>query len=184
MYRVLLLDDEPSILNALRRTFSAIEPGLLDGEPLRIDAFSRPEDALEFCEEVSFDLIVTDYRMPRMNGVEFLTRVIPLQPQAPRVIISGFADRDAIIAAINAAQLTRFIEKPWDDAALQQAVVTILDERKSNGSRAFAGAALAEIELQRLEDECPGITEVNRDEDGGIWLDPEELEGFDDFGEN
>lgn len=181
MYRVLLLDDEPNVLKALRRCLATIDPDRLDGEPLRIDAFSLPADALHCCEEETFDLILTDFRMPRMDGVEFLTRVIALQPNAPRVIISGFADRDAIIAAINEAQLTRFIEKPWDDATLQQAVVTILGGNTSQRVRAFADTAIADRERDRLEEESPGITEVNRDEDGGIWLDPDELEGFDDF---
>ncbi|MEJ5208646.1 response regulator [Denitratimonas sp. CY0512] len=175
MYRVLLLDDEPNILRALRRCLTAISPQRLDGDPLEIDAFSSPTDALRSCEEATFDLILTDYRMPRMDGVEFLTRVIPLQPDAPRVIISGFADRDAIIAAINDAQLTRFIEKPWDDGALQEAVVTILTRGKVQAVQAFARSAASERERQRLEEECPGITTIDRDPDGGIWLDLDEV---------
>ena len=82
----------------------------------------------------------TDFRMPRMDGMAFLTRVIPIQPDAPRVIISGFADRDAVIVAINDAQLTRFIEKPWEDAALQQAAVTILTRGMGCCGRATANS--------------------------------------------
>lgn len=176
MYRVLLLDDEPNILRALRRCLAAIDPQHLDGEPLRVDTFSSPANALRSCEDVTFDLILTDFRMPRMDGVEFLTRVMPIQPDAPRVIISGFADRDAIIAAINDAQLTRFIEKPWEDAALQQAVVAILTRGKAQVAPAFARSAASDREMRRLEEDCPGITEVNRDPDGGIWLDLDEVE--------
>lgn len=174
MYRVLLLDDEPNVLRALRRCLASIPPQQLDGEPLRIETFSSPTEALGSCEESTFDLILTDYRMPRMDGVEFLTRVIPIQPNAPRVIVSGFADRDAIIAAINDAQLTRFSEKPWDDDALRQTVSMILTGGKAKASHAFAQSAIANRELQRLEEDCPGITEVNRDPDGGIWLDMDE----------
>jgi len=176
MYRVLLLDDEPNVLRALRRCLAAIEPEQLDGDALRIEAFDSPLDALGCCEESTFDLIVTDYRMPRMDGVEFLTRVIPLQPNAPRVIISGYADRDAIIAVINDAQLTRFVEKPWDDATLRQVVATILVGGKAKAEQSFARAAIADREIQRLEEECPGITDVDRDPDGGIWLDLDEPE--------
>src|SRR5487761_2083925 len=107
MYRVLLVDDEPNILNALRRSLASIDAGRLDGEALKFDLFASPEAAIERCEEAEFDLIISDYRMPSMNGVEFLIRLMDTQPSVPRVIISGYADRDAIIAAVNEAQLTR-----------------------------------------------------------------------------
>jgi len=67
-----------------------------------------------------------------MNGVEFLTRIMELQPAVPRMIISGFADREAIIAAINEVNLMRFVEKPWNDDVLRQAVVSILGGPKSS----------------------------------------------------
>ena len=126
MYRVLLVDDEPNILSALRRSLSAIDARLLDGEALLFETFTSPEAAIARTDEQDFDLVISDYRMPSMNGVEFLSRVMEMQPSAPRVIISGYADREAIIAAVNTVRLTRFIEKPWDDQVLRQAVVSIL----------------------------------------------------------
>ncbi len=173
MYRVLLLDDEPFILNALRRCLTSIDAGQLNGEALRAEAFTSSDAALERCEESEFDLVITDYRMPVMNGVEFLTRLMDIQPEVPRVIISGFADRAAIIAAVNEAQLTRFIEKPWDDRELQRAVITILAGTSKRG--AGAGALSSDRQLRRLEMECPGITQVERAEDGGIPIAVEDL---------
>ena len=129
MYTVLLVDDEPNILSALRRSLAAIDVRQLDGEALRFEMFTSPEAAIKRCEEEDFDLVISDYRMPSMNGVEFLARVMELQPSAPRVIISGYADREAIISAVNEVNLTRFVEKPWDDDALRQAVVSILNGR-------------------------------------------------------
>ena len=126
MYRILIVDDEPNILNALRRCLARIDVTLLDGEALKIETFTSPEAAVERCEEQEFDMVISDYRMPSMNGVEFLTHLMESQPEAPRIIISGYADRKALIAAVNEAQLTRFIEKPWDDKALHSAVVAIL----------------------------------------------------------
>lgn len=64
--------------------------------------------------------------MPSMKGVEFLVRLMEFQPTVPPVIISGNADRDAIIAAVNDAQLVRFIEKPWNDKQLRESVLSIL----------------------------------------------------------
>jgi len=126
MYRVLLVDDEPNILSALRRSLSAIDARQLDGEALHFEMFTSPEAAISRSDEQDFDLVISDYRMPSMNGVEFLARIMELQPSVPRVIISGYADREAIIAAVNTVHLARFIEKPWDDQVLRQAVASIL----------------------------------------------------------
>ncbi len=176
MYRVLLLDDEPYILNALRRCLTSIDADQLNGEALRAEAFTSSDAALERCEECEFDLVITDYRMPAMNGVEFLIRLMDIQPEVPRVIISGFADRGAIIAAVNEAQLTRFIEKPWDDRELQRAVITILAGASKRSAVAGAHALNSDRQLRRLEMECPGITQVERAEDGGILIAAEDLQ--------
>ncbi len=126
MFRVLAVDDEVNILAALRRSLASIDATRLDGDALYVETFTSPEAALERSETLEFDLVLTDYRMPTMDGVEFLLRFLEIQPNVPRAIISGYADREAIIAAINQAQLTRFIEKPWDDDDLHRSVVAIL----------------------------------------------------------
>jgi response regulator RpfG family c-di-GMP phosphodiesterase len=151
MYRVLLVDDEPNILSALRRCLAAIDVRLLDGDALQFETLTLPEAAIKRCDEQDFDLVISDYRMPSMNGVEFLARVMEFQPSVPRMIISGYADRDAIIAAVNEVHLTRFIEKPWDDDNLRQAVVSIL------GSKSYAAA-------KPVSGDCL----IDRADDGGI----------------
>jgi DNA-binding NtrC family response regulator len=178
MYRILLVDDEANILSALRRSLAAIEADRLDGEALKLDLLTSPEAAIERCEETEFDLVITDYRMPSMNGVDFLIRLMDIQPNVPRVIISGYADREAIIAAVNEAQLTRFIQKPWDDGELQSAVVAILTNanRRNFVTPGMQRDTRRDLQLQRLERECPGITHVERDEDGGIVLELEDAE--------
>lgn len=176
MYRILLVDDESNILNALRRCLASIDVAQLDGEALKVETFSSPEAALEHCEETEFDLVLTDYRMPSMDGVTFLTRLMDVQPSVPRVIISGYADRDAIIAAINEAQLTRFIQKPWDDNELRETVVFILRNarRKAGDPGSVDSTRDPARSMQRLEREYPGITQIEKDEEGGIWI------GFED----
>ncbi|TLY50581.1 MAG: response regulator [Gammaproteobacteria bacterium] len=176
MYRILLVDDEPNILSALRRSLASIDVTRLDGEAPKLVTFNSPEAALEHCEENEFDLILTDYRMPTMDGVQLLTRLMDIQPSVPRVIISGYADRDAIIAAINEAQLTRFIQKPWDDNELRETVVSILNKasKKSTAPVFRDPKAISEKRQQMLEKECPGITQIERDDDGGIWIGFEE----------
>lgn len=175
MYRILLLDDEPNILNALRRCLGNIDSRRLNGHALRLDTFTSAEAALQSCEENDFDLLVTDYRMPGMSGVDFLVRAIDSQPTAPRVIISGYADRSAIIAAINQARLTRFVEKPWDDEQLQAAIVEILGGSAATGAQASDPGQRART-LAELEADDPGITHVERDADGGIVIDWDEFD--------
>lgn len=176
MYRILLVDDEPNILNALRRSLASIDVTRLDGEAPKLEAFTSPEAALEHCEDHEFDLIMTDYRMPTMDGVQLLTRLMDIQPSTPRVIISGYADRDAIIAAINEAQLTRFIQKPWDDNELRDTVAFILGNarKKSAEPASHKPKPGSDRRLEMLEKECPGITQIDRDDDGGIWIGFEE----------
>jgi len=180
MYRVMLVDDEQNILNALRRCLALIDATQIDGDALEIEAFSSPEAALERSEERDFDLVLSDYRMPTMNGVEFLTRFMKVQPDVPRVIVSAYADRDAIIAAINETSLSRYIQKPWDDDELRSSVASILGNRarsKNAGASARAPAGLrsdSDAHLRSLEQECPGITHVERDEDGGILIELDE----------
>jgi two-component system probable response regulator PhcQ len=175
MHRVLLVDDEQNILNALRRCLASIDVSRIDGEALKVETFTSPQAALERCEESEFDLVLTDYRMPSMDGVQFLTRLMDIQPAVPRVIISGYADRDAIIAAINEAQLTRFIQKPWNDGELRETIVAILN-KKSAKTLLAGGGTDKDRQLHELEKECPGITHVESDEDGGIRIEFDDAE--------
>jgi DNA-binding NtrC family response regulator len=144
MPRILLVDDEPNILSALRRCLAGIDVRQLDGEVLQFETFTAPDAAIERSEEQDFNLVISDYRMPSMNGVEFLSRIMQIQPTAPRVIISGFADRNAIIAAVNEVHLARFIEKPWKDDKLRQAVVSILRGKGSGTAKAVEDNSLIE----------------------------------------
>jgi len=130
MYRILLVDDEPNILSALRRCLASIDARQLDGEALQFETFTSPAAAIDRCEEHDFDLVISDYRMPSINGLAFLARIMEILPAAPRMIVSGNADRNAIIAAVNEVQLARFIQKPWDDEELRKTVVSILGTKR------------------------------------------------------
>lgn len=136
MLRILLVDDEPNILKALRRCLAGIDVSQLDGDALQFETFTTPEAAIERSEHQEFNLVISDYRMPSMNGVEFLSRMRQIQPTAPRVIVSGYADRNAIIAAVNEVHLTLYVEKPWNDEELRHAIVTILRGHESGPAKA------------------------------------------------
>ena len=174
MSRILIVDDEESILKALRRLLS------LTTNQLAIDLFTTPEEALAKARHTPYDLVLSDYRMPGMNGVQFLTALRAIQPNAARLILSGYADLNGLIGAINEAGISRFITKPWDDdelistitQTLAQREETLETQRLADQARLATGALTAEeIERRLLEAQEPGITEVNWGPDGSVLLD-------------
>lgn len=181
--RIMLVDDEDSVLKALVRLLRAVPCG--DGNKvyrLEVETFGSPQLALERAEHTTFDLILTDYRMPKMDGVELLRRIKAIQPDAVRLILSGYADLNALVRAINEVQIYRFIAKPWNDYELVATIAQALAHRElllenrqlADQARLERGQLTREeIEARRLESMEPGITQVNWGPDGSVILDPE-----------
>ena len=176
--RILLLDDEPHVLAALQRVLRQNSGGG-DIQSYRIETFTDPDEALACASKVPLALAISDYRMPRRNGVEFLRALRDLQPDCGRIILSGYADFTAVVSAINEAGITRFISKPWVDLELLSAVRQALEIRKllmenrrlADEVRVQRGKLSAqEAELRRLELLEPGITQVRWGEDGSFIL--------------
>lgn len=109
--KILFLDDEALILNALRRSMRK--------EGFELHFTSDPFEAVKLVGEHKIDIIVSDHMMPQMTGVEVLSLVKRLHANTTRIMMTGQADRDATIRAINEGSIHRFIEKPWDDAMLK-----------------------------------------------------------------
>jgi len=110
-YTLLFVDDEVNILNSLRRVFRK--------EGYRLLTADNPFSALELMREENVDLILSDYRMKEMDGVTFLKETIKIQPDAMRIILSGYVESHVIISAINDGGVYKFITKPWDDNLLR-----------------------------------------------------------------
>jgi response regulator RpfG family c-di-GMP phosphodiesterase len=112
---VLLVDDEENILRALQR--------LLMDENFDVETASSGEAALDKLQRLeNVGLIVSDQRMPGMNGAEFLGRSQEYAPFAQRILLTGYSDINATIDAINRGGAGRYISKPWDDEDLVQAI--------------------------------------------------------------
>lgn len=114
--KVLFVDDEPSILRAIARLF--------DEEDFEVmTALSGPEglQILERDQEIA--LVISDYRMPGMNGVQFLAEVCRRWPATVRLVLSGYADTGAVVDAVNEGQIYKFIAKPWKDEGLRQVIL-------------------------------------------------------------
>jgi len=183
MSRIMLVDDEESILKALQRLLR-VAPCTYGNQTfsLEVDAFSSPETALKSARHEDYDLIISDYRMPVMDGIEFLTAVKAIQPDAARLILSGYADLNALLRAVNEVGVERFIAKPWNDYELLSAIAQALAHRElllenrnlANLVRLEMGDTTPEkLEAERLEAIEPGITEVRWGPDGSVLLDPE-----------
>ncbi|MEJ2347052.1 MAG: response regulator [Gammaproteobacteria bacterium] len=165
MYRLMLVDDEPLMLKALKRVLAT------DGRD--IETYTDPHAALRRLRTTPFDLILSDYRMPGMDGVQLLSAVRELQPESVRMVLSGYADLDAVMGAINEAGIVRFLSKPWQDHELQASVEHALLYRDMlMENRRLADQVRAQRrELQRLEELHPGLTRVDWGDDGSILID-------------
>jgi DNA-binding NtrC family response regulator len=108
---VVIVDDEEMVITSLR-AFLQLET------EYQVHCFTEPEEAAKFLETNTVDICVSDYLMPRMNGIQFLSRAKQLQPEASRVLLTGHADKQSAIAAINQVALFQYVEKPWDNAQL------------------------------------------------------------------
>ena len=111
-YHILVVDDEASITNSINR--------LLRREGYRpISAASGSEGLAQLEQaELPVALIISDQCMPEMTGDQFLEKAKKLAPQARRFLLTGYADMDALIAALNRGQVHRYIAKPWNDEDL------------------------------------------------------------------
>ncbi len=117
--KILCVDDEQNVLNAIRRLF-------IDDDYTVLTATSGNE-GLEVLEQEHVQLIISDYRMPGMNGVEFLKEACNRQPDTVRIVLSGYADAASIVAAINEGQIYKFVPKPWNDDELRVTVFNAIE---------------------------------------------------------
>src|SRR5947208_8434489 len=83
-----------------------------------IQTFTDPEQAVKFVQAKPIEVVVSDYLMPKMNGIQLLARAKQLRPEAPRILLTGHADKQSAIQAINEVGLFQYVEKPWDNEQL------------------------------------------------------------------
>ncbi|MDR3566030.1 MAG: HD domain-containing phosphohydrolase [Negativicutes bacterium] len=116
---ILIVDDDEMVVNALRRTLSM--------HGYQSVGITNPGDAIRTLQEREIAIIICDQRMPCMSGVKVLLKAREVSPNTVRILMTGYADIDAIIAAINDGQIFRYIAKPWNEselmAIIQQAVI-------------------------------------------------------------
>ncbi len=117
-YNILLVDDEADNLALLYRTLRG---------SYNLEKTTSPLQALEMLKEKDFELVISDHKMPEMDGVEFLKRVQLMKPQVMRILLTAYSDANILIDAINYAKIYRYVKKPFNPEELQLIVSSALE---------------------------------------------------------
>jgi DNA-binding NtrC family response regulator len=145
---IVIVDDEDMVLTSLN-SFLNLETDY------EVKTFVSVKEALEYINKGRVDLVISDYLMPEMDGISFLAKVREIKPEVPRIILTGYADKENAIKAINNVGLFQYIEKPWDNDDLliilrngleKQKLMTRLNEKIMEINQAYG-------ELQSLQNE-------------------------------
>lgn len=130
-FQLMAVDDDPHILRALERELGeSYRQGCYGVYPLDVQTFEHADAALSAARAQAYDVVISDYAMPSPDGIEFLRQIKEVQPDAVRILLSGVADTDALIAAVNTAGVSHFIGKPWHDYELRAAIDLALSHRE------------------------------------------------------
>ena len=120
---VLVVDDEELVLTSLS-TYLMLETDY------SVVTFTSARSALAYVRDHNVDLVISDFLMPEMDGIAFLAEVRRLRPEVPRIILTGYADKENAIKAINEVGLFQYIEKPWDNDDLRLTIRNGIEKKK------------------------------------------------------
>ena len=163
-HAVLIVDDERSVLNAIQRT--------LRKEPYTLLTAESAAEGLKILDARDLNLVVSDYNMPEMNGLEFLRMIRTRHPHILTIMLTGQAELQIAVQAINEAGVYKFIQKPWNNEDLRITLRRALEsiDLANERDRLLQKVKSRDAILQDLEKKFPGITKVERDADGYMLL--------------
>lgn len=119
-YKILFVDDEKNVLEAMRRIFRIENYTILTAE--------SGQEALEILKKETVHIVISDYRMPKMNGADLLYKIKELYPGTIRIMLTGYADVNAIMGAVNEGAVYKFITKPWNNEDIRLTVSLALEQ--------------------------------------------------------
>ena len=146
---VLLVDDEEDIRESLRALFEACL------EEVEVRTAESGPAALEVLAREPVDLIVTDYKMPGMTGLELLAQAAKVAPQVPRILVTAFPDLEIAIRAINEANIENFFTKPFEPDQVLNVVRALLYEQRAQELRSRAFARSLDVVRRHLDGGAP-----------------------------
>jgi response regulator RpfG family c-di-GMP phosphodiesterase len=118
--RVVVVDDDALVTSSLS-SFLSLE---VEIDPV---VFNESPKAAAYLQEHQVDLIISDFLMPDMDGIQLLNEARKLQPEVPRILLTGYADKENAIKAINEVRVFQYIEKPWENEQLRRVVLNGLE---------------------------------------------------------
>ncbi len=163
-HNILIVDDDEYVLKALARQLERRYAPILT-------AHDAAEGLVKLaCFDIS--LVISDHVMPDMKGLDFLKVVRQRHPEVVRMMITGHADLETAIDAINGGEIFRFLVKPWEQQVLLDTVAMALAriDRAREQARMLATVRRRSGLKDELERRFPGITTVERDPDGAVVL--------------
>ena len=170
-YRLLFVDDEPRVLDGLHRMLHPYQ------NAWEMTFLTDPREALDLVEEARFHVVVSDMRMPGMNGIEFLTEIRNRSPETTRIMLTGHADIELAMRAVNEGEVYRFLTKPCIPFDLIKALCDALEltALKRESGRLLKRFRQQREVLSELEAGHPGIAKVRKDSSGAIIVDEKDL---------
>ena len=164
-HKILLVDDEPHVTEALKRT--------LHTEPYEILSANSANEALQILAREPVTVVISDERMPGMRGAEFLARVYRDYPETIRIMLTGHANLELALRAINEGQIYRFLLKPCNEQEIRITLRQAVQQKElaEKSRRLLHKVKQQDLVLNHLEKEHPGITRVERDSTGTIVID-------------
>lgn len=118
---ILIVDDEQEILNSLKRLLR---------KHYQVFAYSKPQEALVFFKETPVPIVISDMKMPDMDGADFLHEIWKINHRCKRIALTGFADTELAQKAINQGYISQYLNKPWNNEELLKILANLINELK------------------------------------------------------
>ncbi|MFH0926647.1 MAG: response regulator [bacterium] len=163
-HKVLFVDDEPNVTHALKRS--------LRNEPYEILSANSAKEALEIIKSHNLDVVISDEMMPDMTGSKFLAIVHKQYPDTIRMILTGHANLDSAVRAINEAGVYRFFTKPCNEIDLAITIRQAIQQKDlmAETKRLLKIVQKQQCFIEEMEKRYPGIADLKEDASGAIIM--------------